>query len=296
MALALLSVAAKAQELNCKITVNSSKVQTGNNAQVFNTLQSALQDFMNNHKWTEMTFLPNERIDCNMLIMIKTYADNNVMAEITVQASRPVYGSTYTTPLFNFKDGQFNFSYRQYDPIELNTSTYDDNLTAVLAYYAYVIIGLDMDSFSENGGAPYFQQANQIVTMMQSKSNDSELSGWKAFDSDKNRYALIDNLTDSRFGDFHEFMYQYHRLALDNMINNADNARALIANNIHVLRDINRKVPSAVLIQEFVSSKSDELVNIFSQGTSDERTKVYEILTDVDPSNTNKYDKIKSSK
>ena len=282
-----------AQELNCNLQINSSQIQIANK-QVFETLQKELNDFMNNRHWTSGVYSVAERIDCNFMITIQSYADNVFSTELQVQARRPVYNSSYNTSTFNFKDEHFNFTYVEFDPIEINTTTYESNLTAVLAYYAYIIIGLDLDSYSKLGGTECFRQAENIVNLMQSKSDQSEALGWKAFVSNRNRYALINNLMDERFRKYREFFYTYHRQGLDEMVSNVSNARAKIAEGLPILREINRMQPSAVAIQTFLDSKNEEIINLFSKkGTTKEKNDVYEIMTDVNPTLTSRYEAIK---
>lgn len=282
-----------AQELNCNLQINSSQIQIANK-QVFETLQKELNDFMNNRHWTSGIYAVAERIDCNFMITIQSYVDNVFTTELQIQARRPVYNTSYNTSTFNFKDEHFNFTYVEFDPIEINTTTYESNLTAVLAYYAYIIIGLDLDSYSKLGGTECFRQAENIVNLMQSKSDQSEALGWKAFESNKNRYALINNLMDERFRKYREFFYVYHRQGLDEMTSNVANARAKIAEGLPILREINRMQPSAIAIQAFLDSKNDEIINIFSKkGTTKEKTDVYEIMTDVNPTLTSRYEAIK---
>lgn len=282
-----------AQELNCNLQINSSQIQIANK-QVFETLQKELNDFMNNRHWTSGVYSVAERIDCNFMITIQSYADNVFSTELQVQARRPVYNSSYNTSTFNFKDEHFNFTYVEFDPIEINTTTYESNLTAVLAYYAYIIIGLDLDSYSKLGGTECFRQAENIVNLMQSKSDQSEALGWKAFESNRNRYALINNLMDERFRKYREFFYTYHRQGLDEMVLNVSNARAKIAEGLPILREINRMQPSAVAIQTFLDSKNEEIINLFSKkGTTKEKNDVYEIMTDVNPTLTSRYEAIK---
>jgi len=282
---------AYSQELNCNITINSDQVQ-GTNKSVFNTLQKSVSEFVNNRKWTEMSFLTNERIECTMTIIVKSVEGDNFTAEIQVQSRRPVYNSNYNTTLFNFKDNDFTFTYKEFEPLEWNESTISSNLTAVLAYYAYIIIGYDMDSFSRLGGTPFFQAAENIVNSAQG----SNLPGWKAFESSRNRYALVNNLTDEAFKNFRNFFYEYHRLGLDEMSNNPVNARARIAQGIPVLRETNRARPSAIVISTFLDAKSDELINIFSKRTDKEKALVVEILSDVNPTQTQKYEQILNKK
>ncbi len=282
-----------AQELKCTVTINSSQIQ-GTNKQVFETLQAALNDFMNNHQWTDLSYGINERIECTMLFNVTEHSDDMFTTTLQVQARRPVYGTAYTTTLLNFNDKKVNFKYVEFDPIEINNSTYENNLTAILAYYAYIIIGMDLDSFGKMGGTPAFQMAEQIVTMSQSRS-DAEGEGWKAFDDDKNRYALINNLMDERFRKFREYYYEYHRLALDNMATNVANARARISAGLPVLRDLNRLYPGAIALMAFLDAKNDELISLFSsdKAPAQERTAVYDVLMDVNPALGTRYEPIK---
>ena len=183
----------QAQELKCNVTINSDQVE-GSNKSVFNTLQQSIQEFVNNSQWTNLTFQDKERIECNMLIVVKQVQDNMFVCEFTCQSRRPVYGTTYTTPILNFKDNNFIFTYQEFDRLDFQQHTFTSNLTALIAYYCYLIIGHDMDSFSRLGGTPYFQICENIVNAAQSASLEStEQSGWKAFDSNRNRYALINN-------------------------------------------------------------------------------------------------------
>ena len=281
-----------AQELNCNVIINSDKIE-GSNKSVFNTLQQSISEYVNTLRWTNMTFTEQERIECNMMIIVNSVADNQFMAELQVQSRRPVYGSSYNSTLINFKDNNFNFTYQEYDRLEYQQNVFTTNLTAMLAYYCYLIIGYDMDSYSRLGGTPYFQQCENIVNAAQTASiEDNEMIGWKAFDSNRNRYALINNLMDEAFKPYREFVYTYHRLALDEMTQNVANARARIAEELPVLRTVNRARPATYAVNTFLDAKADELVDIFSKGTPEEKKKVYEILMDIDPTRGNTYDKI----
>ncbi len=283
---------AYAQELNCTVTINSDQVP-GSNKSVFNTLQSSIEEFVNQNRWTNMTFATREKIDCSMMIVVKAVADNQYTCEMQLQSRRPVYNTTYTTPLINFKDNNFNFTYQEFDRIEYQQSQFTTNLTAMLAYYCYLVIGYDMDSFSRLGGTPYFQACEDIVSACQSASMESlEQKGWQAFDSNRNRYALINNLMDEAFRKYREYFYEYHRLGLDEMQANVANGRARIAGGIGVLRDANRARPATYVVNAFLDAKADELVNIFQKGTDAEKKSVYEILMDIDPTRQATYDKI----
>lgn len=282
----------QAQELKCNVTINSDQVE-GSNKAVFNTLQQSIQEFVNNSQWTNMTFQDKERIECNMLIVVKQVQDNMYICEFTCQSRRPVYGTTYTTPILNFKDNNFAFTYQEFDRLDFQQHTFTSNLTALIAYYCYLIIGHDMDSFSRLGGTPYFQICEDIVNAAQSASLEStEQSGWKAFDSNRNRYALINNLMDEAFKEYRQYFYDYHRYGLDEMINNVANGRARIASGIEILDKANKARPATYVINAFLDAKSDELVNIFQEGTEDERTKVYETLVNIDPTRQSTYEQI----
>lgn len=276
-----------AQELKCNVQINSDQVQ-GTNKSVFNTLQKSINEFMNNRHWSDMTFSTAEKIECNLSVIVKKVDGDEFTCELQIQSRRPVYNSSYYTTLFNFKDNTFNFSYKEFDQLEINENSITSNLTAVLAYYAYLIIGFDMDSYSRLGGSPFFQAAENIVNNAQA----ADLAGWKAFESTKNRYALINNLTDDAFKKFRNYFYEYHRMGLDEMSENTDNGRAKILSGLSVLRDANRARPSAILVSIFMESKSDELVNIFSKGTDQEKKEAVEILSDVSPTQTEKFEKI----
>ncbi len=287
-----IALASEAQELKCTVTINSDQIQ-GSNKEVFNTLRSSIEDFVNNTKWTNLTFQDKERIECSMMLVVKSMENNIMSCEFTCQSRRPVYGTSYSTPVLNFQDKTFSFAYQEFDRIDFQQSTFTSNLTALVAYYCYLIIGYDMDSFSRLGGTPYFQVCEQIVTSAQSASLDeSEAKGWKAFDSNRNRYALINNLIDEAFKPYRMFFYEYHRLGLDEMINNVANARARIANGLPVLKEANRARPATYVVTTFLDSKNDELVNIFAGGTAEEKKKVYDLLVDIDPTRMSIYDGI----
>ena len=283
---------AGAQELKCTVTVNSDKVQ-GSNKSMFTTLQQSMEEFINNTKWTNMTFQEKERIECSMMLVVSAVQDNVVVGELTCQSRRPVYGTSYTTPLLNIKDNNFNFVYQESDRLDFQEATFTTNLTAMLAYYCYLILGHDMDSFSRLGGTPFFQMCENIVNSAQSASLETtEATGWKAFESNRNRYALINNLMDEAFKKYREYYYEYHRLGLDEMSANVANGRARIASGITTLKEANRARPATYVVNAFLDAKSDELINIFQGGTDAEKKSVYETLVDIDPTRQSAYDKI----
>ena len=280
------------QELRCTVNVNSDQVE-GSNKQVFNTLKQSIEEYVNTMRWTNMTFQEKERIECSMLIVVKSVADNLFNCEMTCQSRRPVFGTAYSTPLLNFKDNNFTFTYQEYDRLDYQQHSFTTNLAALLAYYCYLIIGQDMDSFSKLGGTPYFQVCENIVTSAQSASLEtSEAAGWKAFESNRNRYALINNLMDEAFKKYRMYYYDYHRHGLDEMVNNVANGRARIAKDIKVLKEAYSARPATYVVSAFLDAKNDELVNIFKEGTSEEKKTVYEVLMAVDPTRQNVYEEI----
>ena len=276
-----------AQELNCTVQINSDQIP-GSNKSVYNTLKKSITEFMNNRRWTELSFSNEERIDCSINIVVKKVDADAYTSEIQIQSRRPVYNSSYYSTLFNFKDLDFTFNYKEFDQLELNQNAITSNLTAVLAYYAYIIIGYDLDSYSRLGGTSCFQAAESIVNSAQG----ANLAGWNAFESTRNRYALINNLLDEAFKKYRNFFYEYHRLGLDEMSTNSTNARARIAEGLPVLRETNRATPSAIVIASFLDAKNDELINIFSRATTQEKTDAIQILSDVNPTQSARYEKI----
>lgn len=292
VALVAMSISLGAQELKCTISINSEQVQ-GSNKAIFTTLQQSMEEFVNTQRWTNMTFQEKERIECSMMIVVKSVQDNMFVCEFTCQSRRPVFGTTYTTPTLNIKDANFTFTYQEYDRMEFQHNTFTSNLTALVAYYCYLIIGHDMDSFAKLGGTPYFQICEDIVTSAQSASLDNaEMVGWKAFESNRNRYALTNNLMDEAFKKYRAYYYDYHRHGLDEMVNNVANGRARIAKDIKVLKEAYNARPATYLVGTFLDAKSDELVNIFKSGTADEKKMVYELLMDIDPTRQDTYENI----
>lgn len=287
-----MAAAVSAQEFQCRVTINSDQIE-GSNKQVFETLKTNIEEYINQNKWTNMQFQEHEKIDCQLLIVVKSVEDDVYTCEMTLQSRRPVYGSTYSTPLINFQDRNFNFTYQEYDQIVYQQNQFTTNLTAMLAYYCYLMLGYDADSFQRLSGTPFFQVCEDIVNACQSASMSSlEQKGWLAFDSNRNRYALVNNLMDEAFKPLRQYFYEYHRMGLDIMADNVANGRARIAEGIEVLKEANRARPATFVVNAFLDAKSDELVSIFQQGTSAEKKKVYDLLMDIDPTRQNTYDKI----
>lgn len=286
----ILSMFIKAQELRCNIQVNSSQIQ-GTNKQVFQTLQNAIYEFMNNQAWTNHIYTNEERIDCNILINIQDHSGDEFKGDIQIQSRRPVYNTSYFSTIFNYKDNDVKFNYVEFEPLEFSINEHRSNLTSILAYYAYIIIGLDYDTFSMLGGTEYFQNAEKIVT---NASNAPE-KGWKAFESRKNRYWLVENILNDRYKGIREFMYRHHRLGLDVMSSKEVPGREEIASALDLMQKIYRQKPDPYLFYYdlIMSAKSDELVNVFSESFMAEADRVYKILVEIDPTRSDKYKKIK---
>ena len=287
----LASACINAQELNCKVNIIHTQVQ-GTNTSVFETLETSLNEFMNNRAWTELQFAENERIDCTLNITVKQHhpAENKFTCELLFQSSRPVYNSAYNTTVFSMKDGDFNFTYQEFDQLEFNENMIDNNLTAMLAYYAYLFIGMDLDTMSPLGGTAILHKAEGIVNSAQSLGE----TGWKAFDDSKNRHAIINDYLESSMEPFRQMQYKYHRLGLDEMANNVDRGRVAIGEAIVLLSEAKKNKPLSMLPQIFTDYKRDEIVNIFSgHGTAKEKESVYNILSDLNASQNQQWNKIK---
>lgn len=281
----------KAQELRCNITVTAQSIQ-GANRQLFRTMQSDIYEFMNNRKWTEHAYTYDEKIKCNILIRLdEQISTDEFRGSIQVQLTRPVFGSSYETTVLNIKDNDFRCRYVEFQPLEFNETSNRDNLTNILAFYAYVILGFDYDTFSPEGGTPFFEKAQSIVN----NSQNANEKGWKAFESERNRYWLIENVLNNSYSSFRNVMYTYHRQGLDLMSTKPEEGRANIANTLRDVQTVFRRRPSTYILQMFFDAKADELVNIFSKSYPDERNRVVAILNEVDPSNGSKYKRIAES-
>lgn len=280
------------QELNCQVTVAAPQIQGTTEKQIFDQLQKAVFEFMNNTRWTKDNFTTQERIDCSILINVQTIlGTDEYSATIQIQSRRPVFKSSYNSPVFNYIDNSFQFKYQQYQQFDFNINSFSNNLTSVLAYYAYVIIGFDYDTFSSLGGTEYLQKAQIIVGNAQSAAEP----GWKSFESNKNRYWLVENALQPVFQPIRECLYRYHRLGLDIMSEKPDDGRKEILKSTDLLLSVYKTRPASFNMELFFNAKADELVNIFSKGFPDEKTKIIETLSTVDPANTIKYSKIQSN-
>jgi hypothetical protein len=281
-----------AQELFAHVSINASQVSSQVDKKVFQTLQSALTSFLNSRKWTQDTYQPNERINCNFLLIISKAEDDVFTGTLTVQAARPVFSSSYITPLINFRDEAITFKYVEFQPIEFNenrvagSDPLASNLTASVAFYVYVILGLDYDSFTLRGGDPYFQKAENIINNAPDGRN---ILGWRSFDGQRNRYWLMENLTNTKYAVVHEAMYNYYRQGLDHMYENEPEARAAILNCITQLNLLNNDQFNSMVIPFFFQGKSNEIVKIFKKAPPEEKQKVVDMMTKMDLSNSNTY-------
>ncbi len=282
----------QAQELDPTLTVNTSKIQ-GTDKDVFNSLENAIKELLTHQVWTDYHFSGKERIQCNFNLTVNKYdaQTGKMNCELTVQSSRPVYGSTYNTTVFNFRDTEVEFNYTEQDRLEyMPGMTPDNNLTAILAYYSLLIIGLDFDTMSPNGGTDILRQVENIAAGAQSLG-----SGWRSFDSQANRYAIITDYMSGTMADFRQLQYKYHRQGLDDMSANADRGRATITESLELLRKAKLAKSTSALPSLFTEIKKDELVNIYSQGINKEKQSVKELLSQINPSLSNQWDAIKTN-
>ena len=285
------SCAMQAQELEARVTVNSTKIE-GTRTEVFESLQQKLTDFLNNHKWTEIPFRENEKIQCNFNITVNKYTqdENTFECTLLMNSLRPVYGSTYNTVAYSVNDVDFTFQFGEFDQLEYQANQIDNNLVALLAYYAYMIIGMDLDTMAPKGGTDCFHIAEDIATAGESMG----FPGWKPFGDSSNRYALLSDYIDGSMECMREFNYIYHRQGLDRMYEVPDSARAAIADALDLLEEANKAKNMTKVAQLFTEYKRDELVNIFEKkGTREEKDKAYEILFAIDASQSNTWDRIK---
>ncbi|MFD0763030.1 DUF4835 family protein [Lutibacter aestuarii] len=277
-----------AQELDCTITVNADKIP-GSNKQVFSTLESSLNEFVNQKRWTNFNYKAQERISCNLTLTILEQTGNDFKGHIQIQSSRPVFNSTYLTPVFNFKDDNFSFQYTEFEPLQYNENTFESNLVSVVTFYVYTILGMDADTFALEGGSPFYTQAQNVLVLAQ----QSGYKGWNQNDGTKSRFTLIDNLLSPTYTMFRTSLYEYHLKGLDVMSTNSKNGKKSIAETILKLKSIYDSRPNAFLLRVFMDSKADEIVSIFSDGPRYDTFKLKEDLLKISPINAAKWNKIK---
>lgn len=284
----LAPVAMFGQEFICQVQVNAPQVE-GSEKKVFQTLQQTIYEFINNRKWTNYVYRPEERIECSMMITITDrISSDQFKGKINVVLQRPVYKTSYNTTVLNYLDKDFDFKYVEFEPLEFNDDTYTSNLTSVLAYYAYIFLGLDAETFTKYGGTPYFEKARAVVNAAQNAPE----KGWKAFESMKNRYWLVENLLNSAYSPLREGIYLYHRTGLDVMTDNIDLGRSSINDCLEGFQRAGREKPGLFILQLMMDAKRDELINVYSQASPMDKTKAVNILKELDPANSSKYQQI----
>jgi len=281
-----------AQDLNARVQVLSPQVQN-TNKRALEVLEKAISDFLNNRTWSANQVQPQERIDCSFVITINTWdGSSNFTAQAQVISTRPVFNTSYNSPVLTISDNNFNFNYTEGQLMDYSDQQYMNNLTSLLAYYAYVIVGLDADTFEENGGTPFYTAAQNIVNNAQ----NTGFTGWRSMEGTNNRFWLVNNLLDRRYQPLRDFLYSFYLNGLDTMSDNAPQARKTILDLLPRLQQVDRLAQGAVFNQVFFTAKSDELIGIFSGMGPQERVQAYNILAEVDPANVNKYENLRNSR
>ncbi len=281
----------RGQEFICSVQVSSPQVQ-GTDRTVYQEMQTALYEFVNQRKWSPYNFRHEEKIECTLSITLSERISNDEFkGSMNIQLRRPVYRTSYNSPVLNYQDKNIQFRYLQGQNLEYSENAFSSNLTSLIAFYINIFLGLDFDTYSMNGGTPFYQSAQNIVNMAQSTPEP----GWKAFESLKNRYWLVENLTNSAYAPIREALYKYHRLGLDMMTENMEIGRSAIMESIELLKKANREKPNLFLTQLVLEAKGDEIVNIFSQASATDKAKVVNTLKEIDPANSSKYQKILQS-
>ena len=283
------AVPSAAQEFRCDVEVNADQVE-GTIKSTFETLQEAINSYMNETKFSDATFSPVEKIECRLFFTINEYADDRVKADLQLQLSRPVYNSTYTTTLFNFRDSRVEFNYRDGDPIVYNEQQPESNLTAILDFYANLFLAIDFDSFSPKGGQRFYDRAASIVQQQQSSGE----VGWRTFEDTKNRAAVLNSYTESNTAAMRDLLYNYHRKGLDEMVTSPDKGRSVITDQLKIVKGIHDNAPMSVALSIFRDSKLDELVNVYSKAPETERKDVYDLLQPIYPTESQRLNDIKN--
>jgi hypothetical protein len=279
----------KAQELNCLVIVNADQIQNTNN-QIYNTLQNEITEYINNTKWTNNSYKPHEKISCAITLnILEQPSSNEFRGNIQIQASRPVFNSTYQTPIFNYKDDNLSFTYNEFQPLIYNENSFESNLVSILTFYAYTIIGIDADTFSLKGGEQFHQLAEKVVNLAQ----QGGFSGWNRIDGSNTRYQLNENILSPVYEDFRKVLYEYHIKGLDLMSDNKKEAKNNVANAIMSLQNIYNRRANAYLLRVFMDTKSDEIIDVFSDGPRINSTNLKELLLKIYPTFSTKWEKIK---
>lgn len=290
--LTLSSFILPAQEFNCSVQVTSMQVE-GTDKKIYETLQQAIYEFVNNRKWTNMAYKPEERIECTILITVSERSSSDMFkGKLNLVLQRPVFKTSYNTNILNYVDKDFDFNYIEFQNLDFIPETFTSNLTSVLAYYINIFLGLDADTYSKFGGTAYYEKAQAIVNTAQNAPE----KGWKAYESQKNRYWLAENLQNAAYSGVREGLYDYHRLGLDIMSENMELGRSAITDCIELFRKVNRERPGLFLLQLMLDAKRDEIINIYSQAAPTDKVKVMAVLKEIDPANSAKYQKIMENK
>ncbi len=284
----LISMQVFTQEIYCDVQINTQQVE-GTDKKVFETLRTAVFEFMNNRKWTSYSFGIEERIECTILINVSArISSDEFQADLNMALKRPTFNSAYNSTMMNYVDKNFKFTYVEYQPLDFIENTFTSNLTSTLAYYVYIFLGIDFDSFTLYGGTPYFEKAENIVNAAQSSGE----SGWKSFESQKNRFWLVENYMNPSYKSIRKFMYEYHRLGLDVMYGDANKGRATILKSLDYLVQLKESWPNLFVLQLVMDAKADEFINVFSEGSATEKTRAMNILKKLDPANSSRYEDI----
>lgn len=287
-----LSLKSDAQDLNARVQILSPTIQN-TNKRPLEVLEQAIVEFLNNRKWSTLELKAQERIDCNFVINVKEWdGSSNFKCEAQILSSRPIFGTSYNSTILSVNDKNFEFSYTEGQPLDFSDQNFQNNLSSLLAFYAYVIVGLDADTFSKFGGTDYFNKAQTVLNNAQ----NAPFAGWKAFENLKNRYWIIENILNRTYLPIRNLLYNYHRLGLDIMVEDANKARKNMAASIIGLNELDKQKQGYILNQIFFSAKGDEIVDVFSKSDPIERTKIYNALVDADPANTAKYEALKKAK
>jgi len=287
-----LSVFTRAQEFNCQVSINSSMIQASSDNKIFQTLQAALYEFVNNRKWSNFVYKTEERIECSILITITARPSSDQFdAKANIVLKRPVYKTSYSTNLLNLVDNDFDFKYVEFQPLDYNDDAYTSNLTSLVAYYLYIMIGMDADSFSKMGGTLFYEKARAVVNAAQSSPD----KGWQSYENFRNRFWLVENLLNSSYSSYRNGLYSYHRLGLDLMSDNMDLGRTGVSDCLENMQTVNRNKIGLYTITLFLEAKRDELINIYSQAAPMDKTNAVNILKEIDPANVAKYSQITQS-
>jgi len=284
-----LSVQLGAQELNCSVTVNANQIQNSND-QVYKTLENAINEYFNNTRWTNKAYKPQEKIQCSVtLIILEQPTSNQFVGNLQIQVTRPIFNSTYQSPILNYKDDNLSFTYNEFQPLNYNENSFDSNLVSILTFYAYTILGIDADTFELNGGQEYLVKAEKVVNLAQQGGS----KGWNRNDGNNTRYQLNENMLSPAYIDYRKAMYEYHRNGLDEMSENKKEAKKSIQNAVMMMEKVYNRRVNAYLLRVFMDTKVDEIVDVFSGGPRTNNGKLKELLLKIYPSYNTRWDKIK---